>query len=122
MLDKSTAKLLSVVSKICADGSYKIIEIGDLIKEMLPRFHVDAGNIGHMMRYLADNEMIDIKYNDENVFCIAILPKGRVATEMPRNEKQDRRMKKAFLALLYGGCFLAAFVGGLVGAIVGGLC
>ena len=121
MLDKRTSKLLSVLTKACTDGSYKIIEIGELIKDMLPRFHVSAEELGSIMRFLSNNEMIDVKYSDENVYCIAILPKGRVASEEAHVEKKGRKLNRSTMFYLIGGCFLAGLVGAFLGALLAGL-
>jgi hypothetical protein len=118
MLDKRTVKLLSVLVKLCDDGSYKIIEINDLVKAMLPRFRVDAKELGQMMRFLIDNEMINTKYSDERVFCVAVLPKGRVADEESRiGRKNNRNLSRAMIIVLVFGCLSAAFLGALAGAI-----
>lgn len=118
MLDKRTAKLLSVLAGICADGSYKIIEIGDLIKEMLPRFRIDVGTLEQMTRYLQDHEMIDVKYNDEKLYCISVLPKGRVTDETRHVTKTSGKViDKKFVVLLLCGCFIAAFAGAILGVL-----
>jgi len=118
MLDKRTEKLLSVLARLCADGSYKIIEIGDLTKEMLPRFRIDTDALAQMVRYLKINEMIDVKYSDEKVYAIAVLPKGRVTDETRRTQKTTNKLEKKYLVLLSGCCFLAAFAGAVLGAML----
>jgi hypothetical protein len=115
MLDKRTQKFLSVVAGICADGSYKIIE-----KVELAKIVSDAAVLGQIVRYLQDNEMVDVKYVDETVYCLTVLPKGRVAVERTAGEQEKFGPK--IIALIIGGCFLAAFLGGLIGAVVGNLC
>jgi len=123
MFDKRTAKLLSVLTKICTDGSYKIIEIGDLVKEMLPRFRVAADELGQMVRFLADNEMIDVKYSDEKVYCMSVLPKGRVNDEEARSSRKGQRQRLSHMTIFYlvCGCFLAGFAGAFLGALFAGM-
>ena len=125
MLDKQSNKLLDHLARICADGSYKIIEIGDLTKEMLPRFRIDAKELSQMIGYLSDNQMIDVKYSDEKVYCVAVLPKGRVAVEDTRLEKTvggkravKASIRKRQIALLIGSCFLAGFLGAFLGSFL----
>jgi len=117
MLEKGTAKLLSIITGVCGDGSYKIIEIADIIREMQPRFRPNPEELAGMMRNLADSEMIDIKYSDETVYCVAVLPKGRVSNEDDRIKRSARMPligSKSLIILI-----LACFASGLLGAIVG---
>ena len=111
--------MLSVLARICADGSYKIIEITELVKEMLPRFKIDGNELAQIMQYLQDNEMISLKYNDDSVYCISVLPKGRVTNEVEvihKSHGQRVISKKAVLAL-FCGCFAAAFFGAILGGL-----
>ena len=118
MLDKKTQKFLSVVAGICADGSYKIIEKVELAKTI-----PDPSVLAQTVQFLKDNEMLDVKYIDETVYCMTVLPKGRVAVETPAtggNEERKANLKKLILVML--GAFLAAFVGGLLGGLIGKIC
>lgn len=118
MLDKRTAKFLAIVNKICSDGSYKIIEKTELSKEMHDRA-ADFVALGHMIQYLQDNEMIDVKYTDETVYCMTVLPKGRATFENTLNSDRDSiKISKKTIFLLMGICFGAAFVGSLLGALL----
>jgi len=121
MLDKRTEKLLFALTKICTDGSYKIIEISELTKEMLPRFRVSTEELARMARLLSDNEMIDVKYSDEKVYCISVLPKGRVSYEGARVEKKGKKLNRATMFYLICGCFLAGFAGAFLGAFIAGM-
>lgn len=107
--------MLANLLRICADGSYKIIEIRELEKAMLPRYGTDAHGVGQIITFLASNELIDVKYNDENVYCIAVLPKARIYEENRQQErKQQKPIKWWMYALFFGGCFAAAFLGAFV--------
>ena len=118
MLDKRSAKMMSALLQFCADGSYKIIEIRDLVKAMLPRYKFDADGISQVIKYLAGNEMIDVKYSDENVYCIAVLPKGRVYEESETKTKKSSTVGGWLIAILVSGCFFASFLGALVAGFI----
>jgi len=121
MLDKRTARILSVITKFCSDGSYKIIEIADLIKEMPPRSRVGAEDLGAIMRFLADGEMINIKYSDDKVYCVAVLPRGRVVDEESRIKRNtDKGISRLTISFLLGGSFIMALVGAFLGAFLAG--
>ena len=118
VLDKRSARMMQTLLKYCSDGSYKIIEISDLIKGMLPRFKSDAEGIAQIIKYLADSELIDIKYSDENVYCIAVLPKGRVVEETSQTKSQNKSLGRWFIIVMIAGCFVSAFLGALVANLI----
>jgi hypothetical protein len=120
MLDKRSIKFLNNILVICGDGSYKIIETNDLIKGMLPRYKVDAEAISQITKFLVGNEMIDIKYNDENVYCMAVLPKARVYIESKSYQKKDTSTARLLIVAGMLGSFLAAFLGTLLANIIMG--
>jgi len=120
MLDKRTLRYLGVFAKICDDGSYKIIEKAELLKECKG---IDTNVLNQMVRFLQDNEMIDVKYSDETVYCLTVLPKGRVAVEsVKRNVREAIKLDKRTLLVLLGGVLVASFIGGLIGGLIAGLC
>ena len=104
--------------KVCSDGSYKIIEISELIKGMLPRYKSDAEGIAQIIKFLSGNDLIDVKYSDENVYCVAVLPKGRVIEESDQTKKQGKTLGRWFIAVMLIGCFAAAFLGAFVANLI----
>ena len=118
ILDKRSAKMMQTLLRFCSDGSYKIIEINDLIKGMLPRYKIDAETVAQIIKYISDNELIDIKYSDDKVYCIAVLPKGRVIEETDQNKSQGKTLGRWFIGVMIGGCFAAAFLGAFVAGLI----
>lgn len=112
MLDKRTFQILSRIAEICADGSFKIIERADLSK--------DDAVLSRCLQYLHDNEMIDMKYQDEKQCCVNVSPKGRV-TLGDRVGVRKKILGGAMYLYVIGGCFVAGFVGAFLGAFLGGL-
>ena len=120
MLDKRSFKLLDVILKICGeDGSYKIIEFADISRAMLPRYKIDNENILQIIKFLAAAELIDIKYTDENVICVAILPKGRIYEEERSTQKQNKILGKGMVFFIIFGSFLAGILGAIIGGLIG---
>jgi len=120
MLDKRSFKLLDSLLKICGeDGSYKIIEYADISRAMLPRYRVDNENISQIVKFLAAAELIDVKYTDESVICVTILPKGRIYEEERSTQKQNKVLGKGMVFLIIFGSFLAGILGAIVGGILG---
>ena len=119
MLDKSTAKFLKILAQTCADGSYKIIEKAELARDLSPR---DPSGLDKMISYLKDNEMVDVKYSDETVYCLTVLPRGRVTVEALHHNSPDAPpLANRTMLLLVGSCFLAAVLGALIGTLIANL-
>ena len=112
MLDKRTYQILSRMAHVCCDGSYKIIDRTEL--------STDDSVLASSLQYLKDNEMIDVKYADEKVCCVNVMPKGRLALGDRVNVRR-RVLGGAVYLYIIGGCFVAGFVGAFLGAWLGGL-
>jgi len=110
-------RLLSAFAHICSDGSYKIIEKSELVKEV--RGTKDFTALDQMVRYLSDNEMIDVKYSDDKVHCLTVLPKGRALVEgVRRKNRTATRIERKFMVILILGCFAASVIGAMIGSII----
>jgi hypothetical protein len=116
MLDKQTAKLLRYLARICDDGSYKIIETAEVTKAVSQKAEIET--VRPMLKFLQDNDMIDIKYSDESKFSLSVLPKGRVFVETQSNKKINGTLSRRMIILLIAGTLVAAFVGALLGGII----
>ena len=119
MLDGRTDKLLGHLARICADGTYKVIEIADLIKSLQSRYKADAVILGQILKFLSDNEMIDIKYKDENVYCVSVLPRGRAHIESgSKKNYYNITLGRRLSVLTIIGSFVAAFAGALLAGLL----
>ena len=70
MLDKRSEALLRIVNKECLEGSYKVLEVDDLIRLMPKKYKVDYETISQLMGYLKAGEYVSVKYCDNEVFCV----------------------------------------------------
>ena len=122
MLDKRTNTLLEYLVQICKDGSYKVIEISDLIKHVSPKNKIDESYLAQMIKFLSNNELIDVKYKDDKVYCISVLPRGRAYTENCSNtknsiintRKNNRRIGFVAFFAAFAGAFIATLLAGLL--------
>ena len=122
MLDKRTSLFLAYLARACSDGSYKIIEKNDLARELRGASD-NLAVLDKTLRFLQDNEIIDIKYSDEKQIAVMVLPKGRVLHESGARKTTNGRasLSRKVILFLMLGTFLMAFAGGLIGVIVGSL-
>lgn len=114
MLDSKSMLVLKILAKESVGGSYKIFESADLISALPKHYRTDSVGIRHILTHLERQDMISIKYDDDDTYCLAVLPYGNETIE---NEKPSRREKNrtALVAFL---CFLFAFLGAILGVIV----
>ena len=104
MLDKRSEALLRLINKECNEGSYRVLEVDDLIRLMPKKFKVDFDTISQLMGYLKTGEYVSVKYSDNEVFCVSPLPRGRRIFEVEQEEKNSNKkskLKKFFLLTFY---------------------
>ena len=104
MLDKRSEALLRIINKECNEGSYRVLEVDDLIRLMPKKFKVDFDTISQLMGYLKTGEYVSVKYSDNEVFCVSPLPRGRRIFEVEQEEKNinnEAKLKKFFLLTFY---------------------
>ncbi len=113
MIDLKSKLVLSVLAKECTDGSYKIIEIPDIIMALPKRFRMDSEAVKHILTYLERQDMISVKYDDDDVFCLAVLPYGFeiLETEKPKilKKRKEKQQNISFMTILL--CFFASLIG-----------
>lgn len=118
MLDERTGLLLSAVNESCVNGSFKIVEEGELLRVFPKTLGVDGQTLRAMLSYLEDRGYIEVGYAEEGEYCVRPLPEGRTYFERLKREGKARvrRRIEAFLLALFGG-----FTGGFLGALIAGL-
>ncbi len=118
MLDRRSQELLRIINIECNEGSYKVLEIDDLIRQMPKKFKVDFDTINQLVNYLKIGEYISLKYSDKEVICISPLPRGRRVFEIENEDKKNKKknsIKKFFLMffyliLIFAVCFAANYL------------
>jgi len=119
MLDKRSKFMLEVILKLCGeDGAYKIIEVAELERGMMSKYKISSDEISHMMKFLSATEMIDVKHSDDNVYCLTVLPRGRVYEEEQQQVVQNKTISKGMAFLIIFGSFLAAIVGAVIASVI----
>ena len=114
MLDKRSIVLLNQINSKCDGSGYKIFSFEELLSLMPMKLGLEREGLKEILANLSNNELISIKYNDQNAVCLRPLIKGRVAIEN-LNEKQENE------GFLKRKLFLFSFYGSVVGGIVSGL-
>ena len=114
MLDKQNYKVIKKLQKLCLDGSYKVFDIDELCS----LFNLKKEALNNDFKYLKDNEYIDIKYSDESVICLCLLPKSRQLEDQEKAKAYSHSniMKVLLISGVFNGimAFLGAFIAMLI--------
>lgn len=111
MLDVKTKLVLKILNKECHGGGYKVVEKADIISALPAKFRCDSDELEHIMTYLERHDCISIKYDDESVYCIAILP--TTADVLEDAPKKKAELPPFFWAILFLIVLLASFISSL---------
>lgn len=120
MLDSKSKLVLKILAKECNDGSYKIIEGADVISSLPKHYRTDSDGLKHILTHLERQDMISIKYDDDDVYCISVLPFGFEAleSEKPKIIKKDIYKEKSLSKWTIFLSFISALLGTTIGIIV----
>ncbi len=113
MLDKKCMKILTQLNKLC-NNTYKVFEK----PELQSLFSSSEESLQNTLSFLKEHQLIDIKYDDENVVCLCVTPKAIAEVE----EKQDDTFynKKIIKIMLFNClfCAISSFVGAFLAMLI----
>ncbi len=79
MLDRKSYLVLEAIVKASRDGESVVLEKEELLSAV--DHIVNEEELGYCIEELTLNEMISLKYSDDNLYVVTPLSKGRVAAE-----------------------------------------
>lgn len=84
---------------------------------MPSRYKIDLEGLDNILIYLERQEYISIKYDDDGVYCLCVLPFGNEVLENEDNKKrEDKKSPRLWLFLIIN--FLSVFIAGLLGTMI----
>jgi len=89
MLDIKSKLVLKLLVKECPNGSYNIVEAKDIISALPNKYKVDNDGLDNILIYLERQEYISIKYDDDGVYCLCVLPFGNEVLEDELYKKRE---------------------------------
>jgi len=120
MIDTKSKLVLSILAKECGNESYKVIEASDIIMALPRHFRTDSTTIKHILMHLENQDLISIKYEDDDTYCVAVLPIG---FEVLENQKPKLIQRKnvaenrvSYLTICFS--FLSALLGTALGILI----
>lgn len=91
MLDRQLNAILTILNDI-SDGAYKIIDTDDIISRLSDTDKCTKVELSGIIRTLADNEYIKVKYSTVDEYCLATLSKAR-AIEKPAERHEEQALR-----------------------------
>lgn len=113
MLDIKSKLVLKILLKECPNGSYSIVEAKDIISSLPNRYKVDSDGLENILIYLERQEYISIKYDDDGVYCLCVLPFGNEVLEDEHYKKREGKNPSRLL-LVFLIVFIASFSASLL--------
>ena len=97
-LDERTGALLERLGDLCTGGGYHLLEEAELAG------FVPEGTLPETLSYLADCRCIELRYAEEETYCLRMLPAGRVQAACARERVRESaaRIRKTALAAFLG--------------------
>lgn len=119
MIDFKTKLVLKILAQECKDGNYKIVELADIIMSLPKRYRMESEAVKHILTHLERQDMIAIKYDDDDVYCLSILPYGfeSLENEAPVPNRNRIRQKKLSVSIIVL-CFISALLGTTLGILI----
>lgn len=118
MLDTKSKLVLSILYQEAKNGNYKIFELQDIIMSLPKRYRMDTQSVKNILNHLERQDIISIKYDDEDKFCLCVLPYGFEIIENEKPVKSVFKEKKPAQSINYALlgviCFLGAFLGSIM--------
>ncbi len=111
MLDRKSFKVLKVLNSMCEEGTYKVIDYDSLIEKLSSEKKSSKLSVDQILEHLKLGQYIDIKYAENNTYCLSVLPKGRMIIEESVNAAKTQKRSSLMLVLtaLFSG--IMAFIG-----------
>lgn len=117
MLDIKSKLVLKILVKECPYGSYNIIESKDVISALPSRYKIDIEGLENILIFLERQEYISIKYDDDGVYCLCVLPFGYEVLENEASKKrEDKKSSRLWVYIVFS--LLASFLGSFLAVVI----
>ncbi len=123
MLDKQTAAVLKLILEASPDGESVVIEKQDFLDKIDSSLAIDKDVLKEATERLALAGFVNVVYQDDDVYGVASLAKGRAIAEKIINAKKPELdiFKPEFSSPInLNKVFQYAFMGALIGGIIAG--
>lgn len=116
MLDIKSKLVLKILIKECPTGRYKIVDGKDIISALPQRYKVDLDGLSDILSYLERQELISIKYDDEGIYCMNVLPLGYEEGLSIAKQKREAKAPQFWIYLILSS--VSSLVAGILGVML----
>lgn len=116
MLDKQAVMVLKKIVDEAEDDGSVVIDKKELIEAS--GGEMTEGALGSLMEEFDVAKLVSVKYGDKESYCVAVLPKGRIA--LSEADGKYRGIGDVKVDINYKRVGAVAFVGSFLGAVLGG--
>lgn len=118
MLDRKSFKVLKVLNSMCEEGTYKVIDYDSLIEQISSGKNTNKLALDQILEHLKIGQYVDIKYAENNTYCLSVLPKGRMIIEESINSSKTQHRSNLMLALTVVFSGIMAFAGAFLAILL----
>ncbi len=116
MLDKKMEAVLQALLNLTGN-SYKVLNKQGILQGLPRRLKIDINTLGAIFSFLAENDFIDVKYQDKDEICLCTTIKAESYVSGDKMQQRASLSTKQNL-LLFGGMFLSSFIGAFVAILL----
>lgn len=117
MLNLKTKIILEYLINECKDNSYHIIKSKDILSSLPKKYKIDFNALNESLYYLEKKDFISIKYNDNGLYCLAVLPNEYNFNTFSIKQKQENlKFSRLWIYLIF--IFICCFVASLLGNLI----
>ena len=118
MLNKKNALTLKVLNLICEDETYKVIDYANLISKFPNKNKPSKEELDQSLDFLKAGQFIDIKYSENETYCLSVLPKGKMILEESLFESNTLSKFSKLLIFTSLSSGVMAFFGALIAVLI----
>lgn len=104
MKNQKEKTLLSILSRECKPNQFSVVEKKDILFSFPKIMPIEEEELDGLVLSLERQGFVKIKYEDDSVYCVALLKK----------EEEKREVSPSFKSL-----FFLALLGGMIGGFAG---
>ncbi len=116
MLDIKSKLVLKILIKECPNGAYNIVDGRDIISMLPNKYKLDTEGLDNILIYLERQEFISIKYDDDGIYCLCVLPFGNEVLEHEAEQKKENS-KSSFSWVKFLIIFIISFIASFLGTL-----
>lgn len=90
MLNFKSNLILKIIINECKDGGYKLLEKSDIISLLPQKYKVEEAELDSIINNLEKNDLISLRYDDDKVYCVCVLPNALKLVENKNTETENK--------------------------------